>query len=110
MSCVLRKKPKVRRNPWRTDPLLVFAAVKKMAPSSREAIGPEVPDECFFFCFVATRVSGPEVPDACCATNELRSSLSVVQNLFCRLVCFFQRGVGSSPAMSLSTPCEKFQF
>ena len=29
-----------------SDPLLVFAAVEKMAPSSREAIGPEVPDEC----------------------------------------------------------------
>ena len=28
-----------------SDPLLVFIAVKKMAPSSREAIGPEVPDE-----------------------------------------------------------------
>ena len=37
------------RNLRRTDPLLVFAAVKKMAPSSREAIGQEVPDECFFF-------------------------------------------------------------
>ena len=29
----------------RSDPLLVFGAVKKMAPSSREAIGQEVPDE-----------------------------------------------------------------
>ena len=50
MSCVLRRNPpKVGRNPRRTDPLLlVFAAVKKMAPSSREAIGPEVPDECPF--------------------------------------------------------------
>ena len=28
-----------------SDPLLFSAAVKKMAPSSREAIGPEVPDE-----------------------------------------------------------------
>ena len=28
-----------------SDPLLVFAAVKKMDPSSREAIGPEVPYE-----------------------------------------------------------------
>ena len=46
MSCVLRKNlPKARRNSWHTDPLLVFAAVKKTAPSSREAIGPEVPDE-----------------------------------------------------------------
>ena len=27
-----------------SDPLLVFAAAKKMAPSLREAIGPEVPD------------------------------------------------------------------
>ena len=50
MSCVLRRNlPKVRRNPWRTDPLLVFAAVKMTTPSSREAIGPEVPDECFVF-------------------------------------------------------------
>ena len=31
-----------------SGPLLVFAAVKKMAPSSREAIGPEVPNECGF--------------------------------------------------------------
>ena len=38
----------MRRNPWRTDPLLVCAAVKKMAPSSLEAIGPQVPDGCFF--------------------------------------------------------------
>ena len=29
-----------------SDLLLVFAAVKKMAPSSREAIGREVPDAC----------------------------------------------------------------
>ena len=36
----------VRRNHWRTDSLLVFAAVKKMAPSPREAIGPEAPDVC----------------------------------------------------------------
>ena len=42
MSCVLR------RNPRRTDPSFVFTAVKKTAPSSREAIGPEVPDECPF--------------------------------------------------------------
>ena len=38
----------MRRNPGRTDHLLVFAAVKKMAPSSREAIGSEIPDECPF--------------------------------------------------------------
>ena len=31
-----------------SDPLLVFAAVKKMAPSSREALSPEVLDECPF--------------------------------------------------------------
>ena len=41
---------------------------------------------------------------------RLCSSFSVVAHLFCRLVCFFQRGVGFSQAMSLSTPCEKFQF
>ena len=35
----------MRRNPRRTDLLLVIAAVKKMAPSSREAIGADVPDE-----------------------------------------------------------------
>ena len=38
------------------------------------------------------------------------SSLSVVQHVFCRLVCFFQLEVGSSKAMSLSTPGKKFQF
>ena len=31
-----------------TDPVLVFAAVKKMAPLPLEAIGPQVPNECFF--------------------------------------------------------------
>ena len=35
----------MRRTPQRTDPLLVFPAVKKMAQSSREATCPEVPDE-----------------------------------------------------------------
>ena len=46
MSCVLRRNL--------SSPLLPQgeeeppAAVKKMAPSSHEAIGPEVPDECFF--------------------------------------------------------------
>ena len=54
----------------RTDPLLVFAAVKKTAPSSREATSPKVPDQCFF-CFVATWGNGPEAFDACCATNEV---------------------------------------
>ena len=42
-SIILRSE----EEPWRTQfPLLVFAAVKKMAPSSREAIGPEVLDAC----------------------------------------------------------------
>ena len=45
-----------------SDPLLVFAAVKKMAPSSREATGPEVPDE---RPFSPPSPRGPEVPDAC---------------------------------------------
>ena len=35
----------MRRNPWRADSWQIFAAVKKMAPSSRGPIGPEVPDE-----------------------------------------------------------------
>ena len=49
-----------------SDPLLVFAAVKKMAPSSREAIGPEVPDECPFSApSPRWTMNGPEVPDAC---------------------------------------------
>ena len=38
----------MRRNPRHTDPLLLFATVKKMVPSSLEAIGPQVPNECFF--------------------------------------------------------------
>ena len=65
----------MRRNPRRTDPWKVFAAVKKMAPSSREAIGPEVPDECP--CSVATWDNGPEVPDACILFGVS----------WCRLVC-----------------------
>ena len=60
----------MRRNTRRTDPLFVFTAVKKMAPSSREAINPEVPGECFFF-FVATWSTGLEALDACCATDEV---------------------------------------
>ena len=32
MSCVLRRNPKGRRNPRRTDPWKVFAAIKKTAP------------------------------------------------------------------------------
>ena len=40
-----------------------------MAPSSRGAISPEVPDD--FFCFVATRFNFLEAPDACYATNEV---------------------------------------
>ena len=36
----VRNLPKVRRNPRRTGSSQVFAAVKKMAPSSREATGP----------------------------------------------------------------------
>ena len=67
MSCVLR------RNPRRTDPSLVFA-VKKMAPSSREAIGPEVPDES---PFSAPSPRGAEVPDACILFGVS----------WCRLVC-----------------------
>ena len=31
------------RSYFASDPLLVFVAVKQMGPSSREAIGPEVP-------------------------------------------------------------------
>ena len=77
MSCVLR------RNPRRTDLLLVFAAVKKTAPSSREAIGAEVPDACIFFAAGVPRMRlcsslfvvqhstcDPEV-NAKCATNEV---------------------------------------
>ena len=86
MSCVPRRTPppaplplppKARRTSRRKDPLLVFAAVEETAPSSREAILPQVPDVCFF-CFVDTWSNGPEVPDACilfgvsrCATNEV---------------------------------------
>ena len=45
--------------------MLVFAAVKKMAPPSREAIVPEVPDESL--CSVPSQRAAiiPEVPDAC---------------------------------------------
>ena len=42
---------------------------------------------------------------------RLLSSLYVVQHLICRLLSFFFNAeVVSSQAMSLSTPCEKFQF
>ena len=70
-----------------SDPLLVFAAVKKMAPSPREATGPEVPDERPFsapsprgatvqkFQMHAHSLESPGV--GYCATNE------VVQFFFC---------------------------
>ena len=48
-----------------SDLLLVFAAVKKMAPSSREAIGQEVPDESPCSAPSPRGAIGPEVPDAC---------------------------------------------
>ena len=38
----------MRRNPGAQILFLVFVAVKKMVPSSREVIGPQVFDECFF--------------------------------------------------------------
>ena len=82
-----------------------------MAPSSREATGPEVPDECFF-CFVATWGNGPEAPDACCATNE------VVRFIVCcatfvlsvGLFFFFQRGVVFSQAISLRRLVINYSF
>ena len=47
MSCVLRRTlTKLRRNPRARILCWFYAAVKKTAPSSREAIGPEVPDGC----------------------------------------------------------------
>ena len=70
-----------------SDPLLVFAAVKKMAPSSRGPIGPEVPDESPFSAPSPRGVRNllmHAVP-----RMRLHSSLSVVQHFFCRLVCFF---------------------
>ena len=50
LSVLRRRTPKVRRNPPALTVSFVgfFAAVKKMAPTSRGAIGPEVPDECLF--------------------------------------------------------------
>ena len=69
MSCVLR------RNPRRTDPLLVFAAVKKKAPSPRGTMVQKFPMHAY---------SLHAVP-----RMRLHSSLSVVAHLICRLVCFF---------------------
>ena len=66
MSCVLRRNlPKVRRNPRAQVLGRFLPAVKKMAPSSREATGPEGPDGSPIFGSVATWDNGPEVPDAC---------------------------------------------
>ena len=63
MSCVLRRNPpKVRRNPRRTDPLLVFAAVKKTAPSPRGATVRKFPMHAY-------SLLSPGV--GWCATNEV---------------------------------------
>ena len=90
-----------------TDPLLVFPAVKKTTPSSREAIGP---DERFLVFFVAAWGNGPEAPDACCATNEVTQFIVRCATFVLSVGLFFQRGDGFSQAMSLSTPGEKFEF
>ena len=56
MSCVQRRNPAQGEDETPGAQILcwVFAAVKKTAPSSREAIGPEVPDACIllgvFWC------------------------------------------------------------
>ena len=74
----------MRRNPRRTDPLLVFVAVKKMAPSSREAIGPEVPDERLCTASVATWGNDvSEVPDACVLIRCLLVSAGVPRMRLC---------------------------
>ena len=83
-----------------------------MAPSSREATGPEVPDECPLsrgamgqkFQMHAYSWVSPGVGQ--CATNEV-----VLLWHICSVgwSAFFQCGVVFSQAMSLSTPCDKFQ-
>ena len=79
----------MRRNTRRTDPLFVFTAVKKMAPSSREAINPEVPGECFFFFSSPRGALVWKLLMHAVPRMRLCRSLSVVQHLFCRLVLFF---------------------
>ena len=90
-----------------------------MAPLSREAIGPEVPDESPSsppsprgatvqkFPMHAHSLVSPGV--GWCATNEI-VRFFVVGYLSVVWFAFLQRGVGFSQVMSLSTPCEKFQF
>ena len=92
-----------------------------MAPSSREAIGPEVPEESPFSPPSPRGTMVQKSPTHAyslvspgvgwCATNE------VVQFFVCCgtfvlsvALLFLNVGVGFSQAMSLSTPCEKFQF
>ena len=64
---------------------------------------------CSSLFVVENSICDPEV-NAECATNEV-AVLCLLWNM-CSLgwFAFFQRGVGFSQAMSLSTPCEKFQF
>ena len=106
MSCVLRRNLQGEEESPRTDPLLVFAAVKKTAPSSREAFGPEVPDESFFVSSPRGAIFRKLLMHAV-PRMRLRSATFV---LSVGLLFFFQRGVGFSPAISLSTPGEKFEF
>ena len=67
--------------------LLVFAAVKKMAPSSREAIGPQVPDELSRGAMVqksrCMHTLWCLLVSACVPRMRLCSSLSVVQRSTC---------------------------
>ena len=48
MSCVPRRNPEGEEEPRRTDPLLVFAAVKKMAPLSRGAMVQKFPMHAYY--------------------------------------------------------------
>ena len=71
--------------------------------------GPKVPDECFF-CFVVTWGNGPEALDARCATNEVAQFIVSCGTFVLSVgLLLFQRGVVFSQALSLSTPCEKFE-
>ena len=65
---------------------------------------------CSSFFVVQHSTCDPEV-NAECATDEVVWFFVCCGTFVLSVgLLFFQRGVGFSQAMSLSTPCEKFQF
>ena len=99
-----------------SDRLLVFAAVKKMAPSSREATRPEVPDE-RPFSLLSPR--GPEIPGACILFWCLLVSANVPRTRLCSSLFVLQHSTcdpevdaacATNEVVQFFVYCKKFTF